>query len=180
MTAVTAVTRARRGVSPRDDTDESRGEMTTEDVTTEDVEQVCARVYELWDRYARTGDVERLLALYAEDAVFESPLIPIILERERGDLRGHAELRRFLEEGVRRRPNELVRWYRTGKYFCDGTSLCWEYPRAMPDGEQVDIFEMIDLDTTGRIRHHRIYWGWFGTQMLIGSALRKAQGRSDG
>jgi hypothetical protein len=151
-----------------------------ESMTTVDVEQARARVYELWDRYARTGDVERLLALYAEDAVFESPLVPIILERERGDLRGHAELRRFFEEGVRRRPNELVRWYRTGQYLHDGTTLCWEYPRAMPDGEQVDIVEMIDLDEAGRIRHHRIYWGWFGTQMLIASARRKVQSRTDG
>ncbi|MFC2305023.1 MAG: nuclear transport factor 2 family protein, partial [Cardiobacterium hominis] len=25
----------------------------------------------------------------------------------------------------------------------------------------------------GKIRQHRIYWGWFGTQMLIASALAK-------
>jgi hypothetical protein len=140
----------------------------------------CARVYELWDQYARTGDVERLLELYAEDAVLESPLIPIILECERGDLHGHAELRHFFEEGVRRRPNELVRWYRTGKYFCDGETLTWEYPRAMPEGEQVDLVEAIDLDPAGRISHHRIYWGWLGTQMLIRSAIRKASERSGG
>jgi membrane protein len=27
---------------------------------------------------------------------------------------------------------------------------------------------------SGKIKHHRIYWGWFGTQMLTASALAKA------
>ena len=48
----------------------------------------------------------------------------------------------------------------------------WEYPRATPQGEQIDILEFMELQ--GRlIQRHRIYWGWFGTQTLIASALRK-------
>jgi len=76
----------------------------------------------------------------------------------------------FLNEGTRRRPNELVRWYRTGKYFITGDVLVWEYPRQTPDGEQVDILELMEI-RNGLIVNHRIYWGWFGTQMLIKSAL---------
>ena len=51
----------------------------------------------------------------------------------------------FLNEGTRRRPNELVRWYRTGKYFITGDVLVWEYPRQTPDGEQVDILELMEI-----------------------------------
>jgi len=79
----------------------------------------------------------------------------------------------FLEEGTRRRPNELVRWYRSGQYLASGDLLVWEYPRQTPDGEQIDILELMQLKD-GLIWRHRIYWGWFGTQMLIQSALSKA------
>ncbi|MGH8215594.1 MAG: nuclear transport factor 2 family protein, partial [Rhodanobacteraceae bacterium] len=80
----------------------------------------------------------------------------------------------FFEEGGRRRPNDLVRWHREkGRYFFDGSRLTWEYPRAAPpDGEQVDLVEVMDV-ADGLIRHHRIYWGWFGVGQLVRSALSK-------
>jgi ketosteroid isomerase-like protein len=31
------------------------------------------RIYVLWDKYARERDVDRLLSLYAPDAVLETP-----------------------------------------------------------------------------------------------------------
>jgi hypothetical protein len=66
-----------------------------------------------------------------------------------------------------------VRWYRKpGKFFYDGQRLIWEYPREAPDGNQIELVEVMDL-SGGLIRHHRIYWGWFGIQQLIRSALSK-------
>ncbi|MGH8145179.1 MAG: nuclear transport factor 2 family protein [Rhodanobacteraceae bacterium] len=131
------------------------------------------RVYVLWDKYARGRDVEGLLSLYAEDAVLETPLIPAVLDVDVGVLKGHAELRHFFEEAGRRRPNDLVRWYREqDKYFYDGSRLIWEYPRAAPDGDQVELVEMMDL-SRGMIRYHRIYWGWFGVGQLVGNALSR-------
>lgn len=128
------------------------------------------RIYEDWHRFAKGRDTDGLISLYAEDAEFESPLVPIIMNQESGLLRGHAAIRTFLEEGTRRRPNELVRWYRDGRYLVSDNMLVWEYPRQMPDGEQVDILELMEIQH-GKIQQHRIYWGWFGTQMLIKSAL---------
>ncbi len=125
----------------------------------------CTRIYEEWHKRARSGDVAGLLELYASDAILESPLVPAIMGSDEGMCRGHAELQRFFEEGARRRPNDLVRWYRTGAYLCDGRTLFWEYPRHMPDGEQVDIAEVMDIQN-GKIQRHRIYWGWFGVRML--------------
>ena len=100
--------------------------------------------------------------------------MPIILNQNSGVLHGKAEIGRFLEEGTRRRPNEWVRWYRSGQYLASGDLLVWEYPRQTPDGEQIDILELMQLKD-GLIWRHRIYWGWCGTQMLIQSALSKAQ-----
>ena len=79
-------------------------------------------------------------------------------------------MRAFFKEGVRRRPNELVRWYRDGRYFFDGETLIWEYPRLLPDdGEQIDICEALDLDGE-LIQRHRVYWGFRGVNQLIASA----------
>ncbi len=128
-------------------------------------------IYEKWHKYAKERETKALIELYAEDAVFESPLVPILMNRDSGILRGKTEILAFLNEGTRRRPNELVRWYRTGKYFITGDVLVWEYPRQTPDGEQVDILELMEI-RDGLIVNHRIYWGWFGTQMLIKSALK--------
>ncbi|QKE40372.1 MAG: nuclear transport factor 2 family protein [Ferrovum myxofaciens] len=130
-------------------------------------------IYNQWHDFARTGNVDALLSLYATDAVFESPLVPAILDCNSGLLQGHSEIRRFFEEGTKRRPNDLVRWYRNGKYFTDGHSLVWEYPRQTPDGEQVDIFEVMEINA-GKIQKHRIYWGWFGYKLLLGTAVAKA------
>ena len=106
--------------------------------------------------------------------MLESPLVPAILDdRADGVLRGHAELARFFGEGARRRPNELVRWWRGGEWASLGSLLIWEYPRVTPDGDQVDIVEVMDI-ADGLIRHHRIYWGWFGVRLLTATAIRRA------
>jgi hypothetical protein len=87
---------------------------------------------------------------------------------------GHGQIRPFFEEGARRRPNELVRWYRTGNWLTDGKRvLMWEYPRQAPDGDQIEIVEVMEIEH-GLIQHHRIYWGWFGVNQLTQSAARKA------
>lgn len=52
-----------------------------------------------------------------------------------------------------------------------GTDLFW---REAPDGDQIEIVEVMDL-ADGLIRHHRIYWGWYGIRELIRSALAKAE-----
>lgn len=133
----------------------------------EERKQIIEMVHLLWDEYAKTKQTNKLINLYADDAIFESPLVPIILNRNKGILIGKEEILNFLEEGTRRRPNELVRWYRDDKYYTDENTLIWEYPRQMPDGEQIDILELMEIDDNGLIVKHRIYWGWFGTQMLL-------------
>jgi steroid Delta-isomerase len=132
------------------------------------------RIHREWHERAIARDTEGLLALYAAEAVLESPLVPAILDdRASGVLRGHGELHGFFEEGARRRPNDLVRWHRSDVWLTDGNRLLvWEYPRDAPDGDQVDLVEVMEV-ADGLIQHHRIYWGWFGTALLVRSAVDK-------
>ena len=65
-------------------------------------------LYHAWHDAAKSRDTDALIALYYDDAELESPLVPIIMQRTNGTLRGKAEIRAFLAEGARRRPNEWV------------------------------------------------------------------------
>lgn len=122
-------------------------------------------VHDEWDRRTRARDIDGLLELYLPDTTLESPLVPRVMDTAGGVLTGHAQLREFLERGTRGRPNELVRFHRSGHFLFEHGRLVWEYPRQTPEGDQVDIIEVMDL-AGPKIRHHRIYWGWFGTPLL--------------
>ena len=122
-------------------------------------------VHDEWDRRTRAHDIEGLLELYLRDATLESPLVPRVLDQTSGVLHGHDELRTFFVRGTESRPNDLVRWYRTGEFMFDKRTLIWEYPRQAPEWEQVDLVEVMEL-AGPRIAHHRIYWGWYGTPLL--------------
>lgn len=97
------------------------------ELTNEKVE----RIYRDWDAaLARLEElpaegldegVEGLLALYAKDAILESPLIPHLTGTERGVLQGHEEIRPFLREVGRRKPS-VRKYYRRG-FFTDGKKL---------------------------------------------------------
>ena len=130
-------------------------------------------IYEKWHEYAKARDVEALIALYADHAVFESPLVPAILDRTNGVLNGKDEIKFFLQEGTKRRPNELVKWFRRGDYLTNGRLLVWEYPRQTDEGEQIDILELMEIEN-GLIQQHRIYWGWKGC-LLISQRLARLQ-----
>jgi hypothetical protein len=128
----------------------------------------CARIHRAWHDCAKAGDAAGLLALYAEDAVLESPLVPVVLDDATdGVVRGRAAIGRFLAAGARRLTRSLTRWHRGDAWMTDGKRmLVWEYPQAAPDGPQVDIVEVMEI-ADGLIRRHRIYWGWYGAGLLM-------------
>jgi steroid Delta-isomerase len=140
-------------------------------------ESADAQVRYIHDRWQTTivqKDVDGLIALYAEDAVFETPAILVTLTNStQGILRGRREIRPFFEAGFRKLGSELSRWYRTGLFFSNGRQLIWEYPRETPQGDQVDLVEVMDV-ANGLIAHHRVYWGWVGFQTLV-AALNKSR-----
>jgi steroid Delta-isomerase len=133
-------------------------------LTTEGQEQPPF-VYEEWPRRVAAADLEGVLDLYDHEAVFESPLVARLFRRDSGYVQGREDLRAFFLRAAQGPPPELPRGHRSGRYFFDGRTLAWEYPRATPDGDQFDLAEFMDLED-GRIVHHRVYWGWKGLPIL--------------
>jgi steroid Delta-isomerase len=140
---------------------------------TENTDAQIRYIHDRWQTTIVQKDLDGLIALYAEDAIFETPAILVTLtNRKQGILRGRSEIRPFFEAGFRKLGNELSRWYRTGLFVSNGRQLIWEYPRETPQGDQVDLVEVMDV-ANGLIAHHRVYWGWVGFQTLV-VALNKS------
>jgi ketosteroid isomerase-like protein len=125
--------------------------------------QAVERIYQAWDAALDAKDVEAATALYAPDCVLESPLVRHILKTERGVVEGRENLRDFIRQVFARTPTSRQH-YREG-FFTDGCTVMWEYPRAKPDGEQMDFVEVMEIEG-GLIRRHRVYWGWYGVKVL--------------
>lgn len=121
------------------------------------------RIFQAWDEALGAKDLDAAVALYAPGATLESPLIRHHLGIEEGVRRGTEELRAFIEIVFARMPPERKR-YRSD-YFTNGRKLIWEYPRSTPDGEQMDLVEVMEI-ADGLIQHHRVYWGWYGLRLL--------------
>ena len=133
-------------------------------------------VFTEWHRLVSARDGNGLAALYTDDAELESPLVPRVIDGAAdGVVRGRAALDAFLAYVTASRPGqeELPSLHRTGDYLFDGNTLIWEYPRRTPSGNQLDLVEVMELDGS-RIRRHRIYWGWRGTEHIIANAVAKA------
>src|SRR5262245_55310465 len=127
-------------------------------------------IYHAWDEALGRKDADAALALYAPDAILESPLVRHLLGSERGILLGRDELRPFFELVSSRTPPARKR-HRTG-LFTDGEHLLWEYPRVTPHGEQMDLVEVMNV-RDGLIQHHRVYWGWLGLRILEHDGYRR-------
>ncbi|WP_118178562.1 nuclear transport factor 2 family protein [Paraburkholderia phosphatilytica] len=124
-------------------------------------------IYDRWHESVVKRDLDGVVALYDEHAVLESPLVMIVsADRQDGRLRGKDRIAAFFEQGFRSPENGLGRWYRTGTFFSNGRLLTWEYPRETPEGDQVDLVEVMDVER-GLIVHHRVYWGWVGVKALL-------------
>jgi hypothetical protein len=122
------------------------------------------RVFTEWDDALGAKDVDAAIALYQPDATLESPLLCHLLGTKEGVVRGREDLRRFVSKVFAHQPAKRRR-YRAG-FLTDGSRLVWEYPRQSPDGEQMDIVEMMEI-CDGLIAHHRVYWGWVSVGMLM-------------
>ncbi|WP_433715192.1 nuclear transport factor 2 family protein [Nocardia sp. CA-084685] len=133
--------------------------------------QAAQRIYYEWDKALSDDDVAGLLALYAPDAVLESPAVPLTMGTESGVVHGHNELRPVLEQVAARKP-PLRTYYRTG-YLTDGArTMIFEYPRQTPTGEQMDFVEVMEI-ADGLIQRHCVYWGWRGVQVIRDDAYHK-------
>ncbi|HYT18953.1 MAG TPA: nuclear transport factor 2 family protein [Candidatus Polarisedimenticolia bacterium] len=127
-------------------------------------------MYQAWDDALGKKDLEPSMALYAPNATLESPLIRHLLGVESGVLEGRDAIRQFVEKVYQRTP-AIRRRFRKGS-LTDGRTAMWEYPRAAPNGEQMDFVEVMEIED-GLIQHHRVYWGWFGHRVLEKDQYRR-------
>lgn len=121
------------------------------------------RIYRDWDAALSRNDIPTILALYTDDAELQSPLVPHLMNQEVGVCRGKAELKKFFDILATRKPR-VRQFYRT-RYFTDGRIVMWEYPHDSPEGGQMDFVEVMEIEN-GLIQKHRVYWGWFGFNVI--------------
>lgn len=128
-----------------------------------DVERICR----LWDDALGKKDLEASLSLYADDASIESPLVRHLLNTSEGLVRGKENLRGFIAKVFQTNPAQRKR-FKQG-FSSDGRVVTWEYPRLSPEGDQMDLVEIMEIED-GLIKRHRVYWGWYAlkTQILQG------------
>jgi steroid Delta-isomerase len=130
------------------------------------IDSQIKHVYDRWHETVRARNLSATASLYAEEAVLETPLLLAMYpDRQSGVMVGRDNIRKFFEESVRRFSSDLAQWFRTDVAFVNGRKLTWEYPRATPNGEQVDLMEMMEIED-GFIAAHRVYWGWYGVRLL--------------
>jgi hypothetical protein len=104
------------------------------------------------------------LALYVKDAVIESPSHHSPAPQKKRACAGDMRNAPFFQEVATRKP-VLRRYYRPG-YFTDGKRVIWAYPRVTPDEEQMDFVESMELNDSGLIQYHKVYWGWRSCKVL--------------
>jgi predicted SnoaL-like aldol condensation-catalyzing enzyme len=121
------------------------------------------RIYRLWDDALGKKDIEASLSLYADDATIESPLVQHLMKSKEGIVQGKDDLREFITRVFRTNPPQRKR-FKQG-FFTDGRVLTWEYPRSSPDGDQMELVEIMEIES-GLIRRHRVYWGWYALNVL--------------
>jgi predicted SnoaL-like aldol condensation-catalyzing enzyme len=121
------------------------------------------QIYKLWDDALGKKDLDAALGLYADDASIESPLVQHLLKTEEGVVTGKENLRKFIALVFKTSPSQRRR-FRTG-FFTDGQWVTWEYPRISPEGAQMDLVEVMEVEK-GLIKVHRVYWGWYALNVL--------------
>ena len=125
--------------------------------------RAAERIYHQWDEALGAKDVDAVIALYGPGLRPGVAVRPASVE-----LRGRRRRPTGKAAGIRATglcaPPAVRQRYRKG-FFTDGRTLMWEYPRAKPDGEQMDFVEVMEI-RDGLIHRYRVYWGWFGLKLL--------------
>lgn len=100
-------------------------------------------------------DLERLLALYDEDAVHASPKLRARLPETRGEIRGKVALREWWQEAMARLPGLR---YEERHLTASGGRVFMEYERTNPGEEPLLVAEVL-VCRGGRIERSHVYHG---------------------
>jgi ketosteroid isomerase-like protein len=112
-------------------------------------------IAEQWLAYFAARDLDRLLALYADDAVHTSPKIRARHPDTGGLLRGKAALRAWWADAFARLPD--LRYLPTA-ITADRDRAVMEYLRCVPGEADMPIAEALEI-RDGRIVASRVFHG---------------------
>lgn len=130
--------------------------------TDADICYVC----ELWHKAILGRDLDGLMALNAKYAILKSPLNLATVRDKSKRIRGNPEFRSFSQVGLRELQSDLSQWHRTGAFSSSGRLLNREYSRGTPQGNQIDLVEVLDIGNALIVRHG-LYWGGVGLKALV-------------
>jgi ketosteroid isomerase-like protein len=119
-----------------------------------DVSSVQQTLSEFDAAWAR-NDLEGIVALFAEDASLESPLVTRLLKRSDGVLHGRDQIR----EMVRALQEQGTPWGKHEGPIIQGNRAALEFRSAPSDGEQFYSVDIIEVKH-GKIQSLRAYSGW--------------------
>lgn len=125
---------------------------------------IAEKIYDDWAEGFATLNLDKIVALYAPEAVLESPLVNVLLKTDEGIVRGRDNLRAFFSI-ILNSGTPLTDRHKEC-FFTDGKRMIWEYPRLTPTGGQMEMCEVMHLEE-GLITVHRIYWGWASARKLF-------------
>ena len=113
------------------------------------------RIARAWLDAFNAYDVDRLVALYAEDATHTSPKIRALHPETGGKLVGRAKLASWWREANARLPGLR---YEATAIIADDERVIIEYVRHAPDGAPMPVAEAFDV-RSGKIVASRVYHG---------------------
>lgn len=113
------------------------------------------RTLRAFDAAWALADEAAILALFAEDASLESPLVPRLLNRSEGVLRGREEIRGMIRALLER----AIPWGKHEAPIIQGNRAAVEFRSARSDGEQFYSVDLIEF-WHGKIQSLRAYSGW--------------------
>lgn len=115
------------------------------------VERVLHDFDAAWER----KDLDGIVAMFAEDASLESPLVPRLLKRSDGVLHGRDEIRQMIRALLERG----TPWAKHERPIIQGNRAALEFKSAPSDGEQFYSVDIIEVRGE-KIRSLRAYTGW--------------------
>ncbi len=115
------------------------------------VEQTLHAFDAAWSR----RDLESIMALFAEDASLESPLVVRLLNRSDGVLHGREQIQRMVSALLERG----IPWGKHEPPIVQGNRAALEFKSAPAEGEQFYSVDIIEL-RGDKIQSLRAYSGW--------------------
>jgi ketosteroid isomerase-like protein len=138
-------------------------ERTMKDSQVITVEQVIGAFDAAWAHH----DLEGVVALFAQDATLESPLVPRLLNRKEGVLHGRDEIR----EIVRALMQRGTPWGKHEPPIIRGHTVALEFRGPPAEGEPFFSVDIIDVED-GKIQSLRAYSGWHALKAVTGEGGR--------